>query len=70
MLQKLDPIPQEEFVNSERSLDITISDSTKCKHELLMRGIHEVYCTKCDWGIYVGGIEDYEKLRKWYGANR
>lgn len=58
--------PLEDGINKEPSLNITTQDARTCDHDFVLRGLHDMYCTKCGWGLVIGGLSDYEKLVKLY----
>lgn len=58
--------PLEDGVNKEPSLNIVTQDAKSCHHKFLLKGLHDMYCDKCGWGILISGLKDYEKIVSMY----
>lgn len=58
--------PLEDGINKEPSLNIVTQDAKTCDHSFVLRGLHDMYCDKCGWGLIISGLSDYKKLVKLY----
>lgn len=58
--------PLEDGINKEPSLNIVTQDAKTCDHKFVLRGLHDMYCEKCSWGLIIGGLSDFNKLVKMY----
>lgn len=42
---------------------VVVNDTTKCQHDFILKGIREAQCQKCGLGVYINGVENFERLR-------
>ena len=47
-----------------------INDTSACHHDFILRGVREAQCKKCGLGVFINGIEDYDRLKRLATKNK
>lgn len=42
------------------------NDTTQCEHRFILKGIREAQCLDCSLGVFIEGIQDYERITRRY----
>lgn len=45
---------------------LTLSEPVHCKHDFVLKGVRNMECRACGFGLLISGPEEFEKIKKLY----